>query len=285
VIRGGQPIARESGLRYLRHRANRRLRKARLRRTLGRFSMLALAQLALAGVLVLAGARAFLLVTGASEFDLVRIEIEGAARADEGAIRDRLAPLLGHSILDLRLAEVVTTTLRDPWVREASARRLFPGTLRIRITERKPRALALIGGVSHVVDGTGFVIQPSGPGAADDLVVLTGLDDLADQALIDALRRGAAIVERLEQAAPAWVGEISEIDLSQEERVVVRTADPGPSIFLDPERAERNLTAYLELRRELTRRIEAVDYVDLRWQDHITLMPFPGETEEDEEES
>ncbi len=276
MIRGGQPIAREAGLRYLRHRANRRLRKARLRRALGRWSVLALAQLVLAAVLLLAGTRAFVLVTGAEEFDLVRIEIDGARRADEEAIRGRLAPFLGRSILDLRLADVVAVAVRDPWVRDASARRLFPGTLRVRITEREPRALALIGGVSHVVDRTGFVIQPSGPRAADDLPVLTGLDPLEGEALIAALRRGAAIVERLERAAPAWLGEVSELDLARRDRVVARTADAGPSVLLDPERAERNLRAYLELRREIERRVETLDYVDLRWQDHITVMPSAG---------
>jgi hypothetical protein len=53
----------------------------------------------------------------------------------------------------------------------------------------------------------------------------------------------------------------------------VRTVDPGPAILLDPDRVERNLNRYLELRREIARRAGRLEYVDLRWRERISVMP------------
>jgi hypothetical protein len=133
--------------------------------------------------------------------------------------------------------------------------------------------VALIDGVAHVVDRTGHVIRPSGPDVADDLPVLTGLDDREGEVLIAALRRGVTLVQRLESSAADWLPEVSELDLARPDRITVRTVDPGPAILLDPERIERNVADYLELRREIARVAGPLRYVDLRWRDHISVMP------------
>lgn len=276
MIRAGKPIGEASELRYLRRRGNLHVRKARLTRSLLRWSGLAVAHLAIAAVLLYAMVRVFNLVTHAEEFALERVEIEGARRASPDAILSRLQPYLGRNLLELNLHDVAAVSARDPWTRWASARRVFPDTLRLYIGERQPSATAVIGGVPHVIDTTGYVIRPCGPGMTDDLPVLTGLDGLSDPELIAALERGVGLVERLRAAAPAWVAEISELDLAQRDRVVVRTVDPGPTLLLDPGRVERNLREYLELRRDIRRRVGPARYVDLRWEDHITVMPEKG---------
>jgi cell division protein FtsQ len=232
-----------------------------------------MAHLAIAGVLLFAAVRIFGLITSLDELALGRIEIEGAHRASPESIRTQLAPYLGRNILDLNLGEVAAASARDPWTLHASAKRVFPDTLRVRIAERTPSALALIGGIAHVVDTTGYVIRAAGPGATDDLPVLTGLDGLGEEQLIAALRVGVARVERLRRAVPDWLEEISEIDLGRHDRIAVSTVDRGPTILLDPGRIERNLREYLELRRDIGRRAGPLRTVDLRWQDHISVTP------------
>jgi len=273
VIRSGKPVDREPALRYWRSRANRRVRKARLTRSVLRWSALATAHMALAGLLLYGGVRLFLTLASADEFSLASVEVEGARRVSTEEILVRLRPYAGRNILDLNLGEVAEVSARDPWALQASAKRVFPDTLRIRITERQPGAIAVIDGVAHVIDTEGYVIRPSGPGATDDLPVLTGLDGMNEEELIAALRRGVTLVARLRRVVPGWVGEISELELSRGDRVAVRTVDPGPTLLLDPARIERNLPEYLELRRDVARRVGAMKYVDLRWEDHISVMP------------
>ena len=269
-----QPIRPEQQQRYWRRQANRRVRKARLTRSLLRWSLILMANGVVAGLLISAGWRIYREATTTEQLALERVEIDGTHRASAEAMRHRLQPHMGHNLLDLDLHALIADAARDPWLAEVSARRVLPHTVRVTVRERTPRAIALIGGVAHVVDETGYVVGPSGTGFPDDLPVLTGLDGLDEETLVVALRRGARMVVRLSETVEPWVSEISEIDLSQRDRIVVHTIKPGPRIYLDPDQVTRNVASYLELRREIHRRIGTIDYIDLRWRDRISVMPF-----------
>jgi cell division protein FtsQ len=273
----GRPVVIEGGQRYWRRRANRRVRKARFTRSLRRWSVVALALLIVGVALFQAGVYAVEAIKGGGSLAVERIEIEGATRGGRESIRTRLAPLIGRNIVDLDLDEVAGVAAGDPWVLSASVKRVLPGTLHVTVAERHPAALAMIRGEAHVVDTGGYLVGRLEPGPLRHLPVLSGLDGYDKEGLGEVLARGVRAVARLHQSAGAWVGEVAEIDLSLPDRIVVRTVDPGPAILLDPDQVERNLNRYLELRRELARRIGPLEYVDLRWQDRIAALPAPEE--------
>lgn len=259
--------------RYWRRRANRRVRKARRVRTALRWAVIVLVNAVLLGVLALAGYRGMRELTSSSRFTLDEILIEGVERSSAERLRGLLAPFVGRNLLEVDLEHVAELAVGDPWVRGASAKRVLPGTLRVRVHERVPAAVALIGGVAHVVDTEGFVIGPSGSFPADDLPVITGLDGLEGRKLAAALSRGVGALQRLGSASPSWAAGISELDLSQADGIRVRMANPGPTLLLDPETVERNVNEYLALREQIDRRVGPATYVDLRWSDRISVMP------------
>jgi cell division protein FtsQ len=267
------PISSEPRLRYWRSRANRRVRKARMARSLLQWTSILLINGLLAGVLIFAGVRAVRHLKGSAEFAVENIELVGVERASSESIHAVLASWVGRSLLEMDLARIEDVVKGDPWVLRSSVKRVLPGTLRISVVERRPAALAVIAGIVHVIDETGFVIGPAGGGTATDLPVLTGLDGHDRESLIGALRRGVRMIERLDSKAPTFVEEISEIDISREERITVRTVSRGPKIILDPQRVERNVLRYLETRPQLEREIGNIEYVDLRWSDRISVMP------------
>jgi cell division septal protein FtsQ len=201
----------------------------------------------------------------------------GSVRASSEAIRGALKPYLGRNLLDINLNEVAAIAGNDPWVAGTSVSRVLPATLQIRLEERQPAALAVIGGVAHLVDRTGYVIGDTGFERSDDLPVLTGLAGLDDAELAGAIRRGVQALERLRLEAPAFTAGISELDLSRGARLTVRTVLPGPRLLLDPIRVARNVTPYLRLSEEIRGRFTGSDYVDLRWRDRITVGPTPRE--------
>jgi cell division septal protein FtsQ len=268
-----EPISGEPRLRYWRSRANRRVRKARMARNLLQWAAILLVNGVVATALIFAGVRAFWTLTGSAEFDVEKIELVGVERASSESIHAALDSWAGRSLLEMDLATIEETVSRDPWVLRSSVKRVLPGTLRISVVEREPTALAVIKGYVHIVDGTGYVIGAAGGVAPADLPVLTGLDGYDRDGLIDALGRGTGMIERLRLAAPAFVEEISEIDMSKEERITVRTVTGGPRILLDPRRIERNVLQFLETRPQLERRLGDMEYVDLRWSDRISVMP------------
>jgi hypothetical protein len=82
------------------------------------------------------------------------------------------------------------------------------------------------------------------------------------------------MLARLSRESPRFVQAISELDVAQPDRVLVRTVDPGPLLLLDPEQVERNVTRWLDLRGQIAQQVGTSEYVDLRWQGRITVMPL-----------
>jgi cell division protein FtsQ len=268
-----RPILNEPDQRYWRRRANRKVRKERLTRNLLRWSLVLLLNGFVLVVLAYSTTRAVHGLTHSSEFALQRIEITGTQRTAPEAIRGRLAEYVGTNLFDLDLAEIGAVVLRNPWVREVKVRRVLPGTVRISLSERQPAAMALIGEVTHIVDSTGYVIGPADTGAFGKLPALVGLEGLEDEALAVELRRGVELLRRLSQTSQQFTEGISELDLSNDRRITVRTVTNGPALLLDPLRVERNVRAYLALEEELEGRAGVLEYVDLRWEDRISVMP------------
>jgi hypothetical protein len=259
--------------RYWRRRANRHVRKVRLNRTLLRWSGIVLVNLAVAAAILYAGARAMERLSTTTEFQLRVVEIEGVSRASTAELRVRLERLVGMNLLEVDLPGVATWVREDPWVREAAVKRILPGTLRVTVTEREPTALAVLRGLVHLVDDTGFVIGVPGHGAVENLPVLTGLDGYEGEALSRALFRGVRAVQVLRASTGPWADRLSEVDLSLPDRIAVTPMEPGPRLLLDPDRVERNVGAWLALRAEIDRRVGPLDYADLRWSDRISVLP------------
>jgi len=272
-----RPIPSEPDHRYWRRRANRKVRKERLTRNLLRVSLILLLNGFVLVVLAYSTTQAVYGLTRSSEFALQRIEITGAQRTAPEAIRAILAGYVGTNLFDLDLAQIGSVLLRDPWIREVKVRRVLPDTLRVGLSERRPTARAIIGGVAHVVDATGYVIGSVGTGQADQLPALVGLDRIEGDALAAELRRGVGLLQRLELTSEEFYRGIAELDLSSDRQVTVRTVKRGPALLLDPRRIERNVRAYLELEQEIGRRVGALQYMDLRWRDRISVMPLAHE--------
>lgn len=259
--------------RYLRRGANLRVRKAQRARWLLRLLVVVSFHAAVAAAMAL-GARSTVDYLGqASEFDIRHIDLDGVRRASGELIRSGLESYRGRNLFHLDLAAIEFEVERDPWVLRAAVRRSLPDTLAVRVVERSPAALAVIRGHVHLVDATGYVIGPTGPSAADDLPVLTGLEGREGEGLREALERGVDALDELSRVSADFVRDLSELDLSRSDRVVARLARGGPEILLDPLRVERNVRSYLELREEIARHVDAVEYADLRWRDRISIMP------------
>ncbi len=266
------PIRREPSLRYMRSRGNRRVRKVRILRNLGRLCGALAVNLLIMGVILIVIYQSAQVALDSKLFALKQIEIEGTQRVPAERVRAELDEFLGRSLFRLNLDRIAARATHTPWVIEASATRVLPDTLRLEVIERRPTALAIIANVAHLVDETGFVIGPTGPGIDDDLPVLTGLAGLERDELISTLQRGVEMLGRLHQISPEFVAEISELQLRRDS-VIVRTRPPGPRLLLDPAQVERNLHRYLGLRESIENRLGIAEYVDLRWRNRIAVQP------------
>ncbi len=269
-----KPILAEPDQKYWRRKANQRVRKQRCTRNFARWAGIFAANALIAGGIVYTGLEASAKLLGGPEFEIDGFRIERTARSSERRIEERLVRAYGgRNIFSVNLYEIERMAMHDPWVRAASVKRVLPGTIRVRVIEREPVAVALIDGVAHLVDGGGYVIGLTGSGA-DDLPVITGLAGRDGDELAAALRHGVLMLERLNIHAPLFAARLSELDLSEPGHVVVHTLGGGPRLLLDPERVERNVNRWLELGRAIRHRAGALDYVDLRWSQRIAVKPL-----------
>lgn len=275
MIEEGRPL-QEPDRRYWRRRVNRHVRKARRTRTLLRWAGILAANLAVGAVLVVSGASVVRHFMVSRELAVRDIFVEGTVRTTPAAVRAALKPLVGRNLLEVSLDEVASAATRDPWVKEATVKRILPGTLRVKVVERVPGALAVVSGNVYVVDGGGFVMGPAGPDLPFDLPILTGLDGYEGKALERALAAGVGLLGRLAATHPVWYAGISELDLARPDRVVVTRVEGGPRLFLDGQDIDRNLDDYLALRGLIARKVGGASTVDLRWNRRISILPAEG---------
>ena len=275
MIPEGRPYL-EPDRRYWRRRVNRHVRKARRTRTLLRFAGIILANLAVAVVLVATAISVARHFAFSSELSVREILVDGTRHTTPDAVRAVLRPYVGRNLLDVSLDEVAKSASGDPWVKDASVKRILPGTLRVTVGERTPAALALMHGLVYVVDDGGYVMGPAGAGLSFDLPLLTGLDRTQGPALAASLGRGVTLLARLQAGHAAWTAGVSELDLSRADRVVVTRTEGGPRLLLDPEQVDRNLDDYLSLRPLIARKVGGASTVDLRWNRKISILPTGG---------
>jgi len=110
-------------------------------------------------------------------FAVRQIALEGQTRLPEDMLLARIGLPPGIALPDVDVAAVSSALLSHPWIERVSVRRLYPGTLWVRVWERSPAAVVTsVSGDGVMVDPEGVVLgAPDGPGA-DDLPRLTGID-------------------------------------------------------------------------------------------------------------
>jgi cell division protein FtsQ len=162
------------------------------------------------------GSRVFLQQVRTSEtFRLHTILVEGNQKFSPQEILKMGRVEKGGSIFDINPAGVQELIERQPWIKEAEVKKVWPDALKIRVKERTISATVLVGGALYHVDGDGEIFERPPDGGAIQTILITGIDDdlvLQNRELAaEEIRRILQVVERyrsmgLEPFAP--VGEV-----------------------------------------------------------------------------
>lgn len=138
-------------------------------------------------------------------FDVDRVQVVGAGRTAEAEAAAASGIRTGDPLVGVDLAGAESALAALPWVEEARVSRLWPGTVRVVLTERTPLATQAHAGGWAVVDASGRVLEvvPEAP----DLLVLEGLAEVAPGArLPEADRAVLRTLSRLPDGVRAEVG-------------------------------------------------------------------------------
>ncbi len=254
-------------------------RREKLRR-IGLWTTRAASTLAIAAGLVLV---VRLVVTEAlgprSVFRLQKVQFAGLRHLDADRLDQLVRAASPANALLVDLDRVRSLIESEDWVEEAVVRRRLPDQLHVFVTERKPAAAATIDGQLQVVDASGVVLAPYGADFQSlDRPIVKGLKNVAlENALQENSVRMATylrILADMDAAGPGYAGSISEIDVSDPERVaVVPTEEPVPVFLGDHDFARRYqvFLARLDLYRELKARHGVIESVDVTYDDKIII--------------
>jgi cell division septal protein FtsQ len=266
------PVTAPSDRRLLRARVKPGRRqgawRSRLRLLRG---ALALAGIAFAGYLVSAR------LADAPGLRVSRIVVRGNERLSTDEVMSLVEGLRGQSVLRADLDRWRLRLLRSPWVAEAAIHRYLPGTIEIQILERRPIGVGRLKGELYLVDEVGTVIDEYGPRYADlDLPIIDGLQlgAATGAAGLDRERAGlAARLLRALQRRPELARRVSQIDVTDSRDAVVILDKDTTLVHLGHEQFVERLQAYVELAPSLREQVPSIDYVDLRFGEHVFVGP------------
>jgi len=259
-------------LRILRRHRSGALRKRRRR---GGLVLLA----TLCGAIILGGtvegARHYL--THSRYFRLRRIEFSETRYAPQPDLRRSLARYVGRNLFRLDPVQLGGDLEARRWVKRAVVKRVLPDGVFCAIEERVPKGLALLHDRVWLVDDEGVAIDPNGRQTRDySYPILVGIDDRNGERGRAQMKRGVSLVAFLQETHPDLLKEISEVDLSRDDRLELRMNRGGPAVRLNPRDFGTNLDRYLTLRGYLATDFGDGAYVDLRFRDRIAFRPLVG---------
>ena len=167
-------------------------------------------------------------------FTVKEIHVEGCVRVDgtEAVRQSGIAP--GMRMMKLSPAAAQKAIERIAWVRRARVVRQFPGTVVIRLEERKPIALVNCGRVRYV-DEDG-VLLPLFAATYSNLPVVSGfLPDPSGHLPAAALARVKRFLLDCESADASVAKRISQVDFSAPRAVRIKLEDSPSMIEINDE--------------------------------------------------
>lgn len=212
-------------------------------------------------------------------FQLKSIEYRGAQHFDAEAFNVVLLRTFEKNLLRLDLERIRSLLESEAWIKTAVVRRRFPDRLVICLTERRPAAVAAVDGQLYVAASDGVLLDVFHSGYGDlQGPIVRGLRNPArDRAGAENAVRMETylrLVEEFQASDPSLLQRISEVDVTEPERVgILLVDDPTPIYLGDREflaryrRFEANRAVYLELRE----RYGQVEYVDVGYRDRIVF--------------
>jgi cell division septal protein FtsQ len=244
------------------------LRLKKVRRTAPTGLKQALIAFALVAITFAALHQAALFVLSWSKLEIRDVRLTCSDEAVRADIARRLENVRWGNILILDMAKVRSRLEAMPWVKEARLRKVFPASLEIGLTARRPAA-RLRRDAIYLVDRDGVELEKAGDGANVELPLLIDEAGFSEDRA-DKLRRAWTCLDGLSDAERP---DVASIDLTDPANAVL-TFRSGPTrLFLGDGGFGPRIADFLKNRDRWTREYGLLDYVDLRFDDRVYLKP------------
>lgn len=202
-----------------------------------------------------------------ARFAIRTIEVTGSAHTSRPALEQVISPYRGTNLFKIDLAALEAGFRSLEWVERIEIEKTLPDTLRVRVLERKPAALAISEGRIRYADGKGVLFADLTPQTGNSelplIVGATGREEV---------RRCVEFLRRIQLRDPELYSRISEVAPMPLRGFRMFTRDLGVVIYTDDESVSKWRTLYAIAEAERYGK-GAIVYADLRFEDRIVVEP------------
>ena len=225
-------------------------------------------------VLAAAGFWAYRQTQSDARFAVRHIEIAGAVHTQRAAIEAITRRYLGLNLFKIDIALVQHDLHSLSWIQRIAIEKRVPNTLRIKVVERVPVALAMHDGGLQYVDASGAVCGDLSPSIGDsDLPIVESDLPIATSAHDQELLRAVQFIDALRLHDPIVYSRIGEVRPIAPRGFAIFDRDLGATVYANADDVSskfRNLYAIVQAEKLGKSDIE---YADLRFADRIVVKP------------
>ena len=196
-------------------------------------------------------------------FAVRTIEIEGAVHTPRAALQQATQRYTGLNLFQIDIDRVQRDLGGLGWVRRIDIEKKLPDTLRIKITERKPVALARVKDRLMYVDAEGAAFAELSPNVGDDDLPLIADAEGAE------LMRSVAFLTSLRKSDRELYARVSEVWPIAPRGFALYDRELGAVVYANAEDVSakyRNLRAVLGAESN-----PKIEYADLRFADRVIV--------------
>ena len=204
-------------------------------------------------------------------FAIRGVEVSGIVHSPRTELDRVTSRYVGANLFQVDI-DAVQRDLRElRWIDRIDIEKKLPDTLRIRVTERAPVALALFGSELRYVDEDGVAFATLSPAVGNPDLPLVSDATAAD------LERCVALLRDLSRSDPEIYSRISEIRPVAPDAYALFDRDLGAVVYASREGLSGKWRALHAVARAERYERGSIEYADLRFSDRVIVKTRKGE--------
>lgn len=169
-------------------------------------------------------------------FAVSTVEIQGTKRLLREDVLAASGIQKGQNIFSLQIEKAERALVDSPWISSARVTRRLPGTVKLDVVEREPKAIAVISDKNFLVSQDGTPFKELGSGDPHDLPLITGITARAlsqdRRAEIERIVQTLGLLQTYEKLAVSGNYPIQEAHLSDTGSVSLVVGEPATTLHL-----------------------------------------------------
>ncbi len=222
----------------------------------------------------------YIFATTSKRFNLRQVAFYGYKKLNPKQLEKVIRQDFPANILRLDLRRLKERLQKETWVRQVEIRRILPSDLIIYVQERIPSVILEMNGELMVADRDGTVLDKYEPRYGKlDMPVFKGVlgEDPENYRMYQEentarISRALIMLSEIESGCPAYVRNISEVDISDRNNLKILLVDDTTEIYLgekDYRKRFCTLMSNLSQYRELKNKYHDIPLVDMRFDGQI----------------